>query len=467
MTSRAGQNISWDVERRLANYSGTFFSYDPDGMRVRKSSFSSTTIYVSDDYEVTGGVVTKYITLGGIPVAMRVGSGASSATYWLHTDHNGSVQAETNVDGVEVHRKKYWPYGSMAEQAGSAPSRGYTAQRQDGTFGLFYLHARYYDPVIGRFISPDPIAPSSASVGLNRYAYASNDPVNNTDTNGLWSLSGVLSSAAWYAASYYMGIGGTAQVVIAGLAGSESTAQYSTGLLGAGVERLAQKSDGIPLVGSFVVGVLATNPMTGVAWATHDFDGWVRPAAQGAVMDAAMVLTVMTGGLGTPAMVAANGAIGFGQGFATAKIAGADNSAALRAGLIGGVISGSAAYLRVRFNSLADDELAYRKAKGIQIENTAGIEAREFTRGGAPKGTPGYSENGCFGHCWFSKWFSKFLTDTRASTSHDHYARLLVDWNYTGAVGGTVTVGSNLLFMPIYAGSYGSAFVVHEATDQR
>ena len=63
-------------------------------------------------------------------------------------------------------------------------SRGFTAERQDES-GLTFLHARYYDPQIGRFISPDPTVPTSASVGLNRYAYAFNDPVNYEDRNGL------------------------------------------------------------------------------------------------------------------------------------------------------------------------------------------------------------------------------------------------------------------------------------------
>jgi uncharacterized protein RhaS with RHS repeats len=47
-----------------------------------------------------------------------------------------------------------------------------------------YLNARYYDPALGRFISPDDWDPTIVGVGTNRYAYAGNDPVNKSDPNG-------------------------------------------------------------------------------------------------------------------------------------------------------------------------------------------------------------------------------------------------------------------------------------------
>ncbi len=44
-----------------------------------------------------------------------------------------------------------------------------------------YLHARYYDANLGRFLSPDTLDPILAGVDFNRYAYAGNDPVNGSD----------------------------------------------------------------------------------------------------------------------------------------------------------------------------------------------------------------------------------------------------------------------------------------------
>jgi RHS repeat-associated protein len=50
--------------------------------------------------------------------------------------------------------------------------------------GLQYLRARYYDPELGRFLSPDTWDPTRPGVGTNRYAYAGNDPVNAMDPYG-------------------------------------------------------------------------------------------------------------------------------------------------------------------------------------------------------------------------------------------------------------------------------------------
>ena len=60
----------------------------------------------------------------------------------------------------------------------------YTGQRHDPETGLYYFRARYYDPLTGRFISPDPIGYGD---GLNMYAYVGNDPVNFIDVTGLYT----------------------------------------------------------------------------------------------------------------------------------------------------------------------------------------------------------------------------------------------------------------------------------------
>jgi RHS repeat-associated protein len=51
--------------------------------------------------------------------------------------------------------------------------------------GLYYYNARYYDPSIGRFISPDTVVPSPASPqSLNRYSYCLNNPLKYIDPSG-------------------------------------------------------------------------------------------------------------------------------------------------------------------------------------------------------------------------------------------------------------------------------------------
>ena len=140
-----------------------------------------------DDYEITGGVTTKYVTVDGLGVvAKRVGTGPAAVTYWLHADRLGSIQAVTNTAGAIVFRRQYRPYGETLAQSGShTESRGWIDQRNDGESGLTYLHARYFAPQLGVFVSPDPSNPARRGVGVNRYTYAFANPVNGVDRNGL------------------------------------------------------------------------------------------------------------------------------------------------------------------------------------------------------------------------------------------------------------------------------------------
>ncbi|MEV8372778.1 RHS repeat-associated core domain-containing protein [Kribbella sp. NPDC056861] len=188
MTSGDGRTLTWNGDGQLASVVKdgvtSTYTYDADGARVEQVEGGTVRRYLGADYEVdvTHNTSTRYVTISGTPVA-RVDGGAK---YWLHTDHQGTVQAETNAAGQEVHRKTYRPFGEIAGSSGSLgrESRGYTAQRQDST-GLLYLNARYYDPALGRFISPDPVIDGESNIGLNRYAYAANDPVNRLDYTGL------------------------------------------------------------------------------------------------------------------------------------------------------------------------------------------------------------------------------------------------------------------------------------------
>jgi len=62
----------------------------------------------------------------------------------------------------------------------------FTGQRLDGT-GLYYYNARYYDPLIGRFISSDTAAPDLMNPqSFNKYSYCFNNPLNRTDPSGEW-----------------------------------------------------------------------------------------------------------------------------------------------------------------------------------------------------------------------------------------------------------------------------------------
>jgi RHS repeat-associated protein len=62
--------------------------------------------------------------------------------------------------------------------------RTFTGQKQDGT-GLLYYNARYYDPALGTFISPDTLVPDPGLVlDYNRYMYVRGNPLRYTNPSG-------------------------------------------------------------------------------------------------------------------------------------------------------------------------------------------------------------------------------------------------------------------------------------------
>jgi RHS repeat-associated protein len=118
----------------------------------------------------------------GIPLAQREGAGGAGD--WLYFVGDAIETPEEMVDGSGA------PRGRMQRSAFgvAAPNRGgaatalrFTGQYADEETGLSYNRYRYYDPEVGRYISPDPIGIDG---GFNLYAYGPN-PVGWVDPAGL------------------------------------------------------------------------------------------------------------------------------------------------------------------------------------------------------------------------------------------------------------------------------------------
>jgi RHS repeat-associated protein len=97
------------------------------------------------------------------------------------TDALGSVIAQTREDQSIQNWYGYSPYGqavSATDDEGNAVE--YTGRENDET-GLYYYRARYYDPVLKRFVSEDPIGLLGA---FNVYAYVDENPISLVDPTG-------------------------------------------------------------------------------------------------------------------------------------------------------------------------------------------------------------------------------------------------------------------------------------------
>jgi RHS repeat-associated protein len=108
-----------------------------------------------------------------------------------HTDALGSPVAVTNTAGQVTERTDWEPYGAAIGKP-SYEGIGFTGHVQDAATGLTYMQQRYYDPMIGRFLSVDPVTADSKTGGnFNRYWYANNNPYKFTDPDGRQSLENV------------------------------------------------------------------------------------------------------------------------------------------------------------------------------------------------------------------------------------------------------------------------------------
>jgi len=189
-------SFGFDHESRLTSVaSGGFnvsYGYDGDGKRVFSDDGSAVTRYLYDGTDVlwerngAGDLVTSYLrhpyAAGGIGGIIRAQQGGTE-TYYSY-DGLGSVSNLSDASGNGIHANSYDAFGNLLSSAQPGVSHQFLT-KEAGPFGIIYFWARFYDPRIGRFLTPDP---SGMADGPNLYLYCLNDPVNCLDFYGLWKV---------------------------------------------------------------------------------------------------------------------------------------------------------------------------------------------------------------------------------------------------------------------------------------
>jgi len=139
---------------------------------------------MSIGYEMKGIAkpLTKLLWL--LAFALPLHAAAETVEY-IHTDALGTPIAVTDASGNLIETSEYEPYGKLLNRP-VTDGPGFTGHVQDAATGLTYMQQRYYDPVIGRFLSVDPITvyESDDWQFFTRYAYAFNNPYGGTDPDG-------------------------------------------------------------------------------------------------------------------------------------------------------------------------------------------------------------------------------------------------------------------------------------------
>ena len=185
------------------------FSYDAEGdraeMTIRKGNDKVLTRqYIDARYEIDNSFTERFY-LGGDAydaLAVCVNDFGVDSTYYILRDYLGNITHIINEDGTLRQELSYDAWGRLRNPdthqlyaVGKEPKllldRGYTGHEYLPWFGLINMNARLYDPVLGRFLSPDPyVQMPDFTQNFNRYSYCLNNPLKYVDKDGkiLWFI---------------------------------------------------------------------------------------------------------------------------------------------------------------------------------------------------------------------------------------------------------------------------------------
>ncbi len=207
----AGQWYSYNAMGLLAKVNSgqlAAYRYDALGRRVKKTwnysglygPQSGSMIYVYGQageilaeyknetiYSGTENSTTNNIQMKGQMLARYVtgsdGYGALNRVYLLRRNIRGEVVwTDSIAPGTNSYTTTFTGYAKPFTSGGTDQFPG---QKEDPETGLKDFGARYYNPSLARWTSPDKILGRTYDpLSLNKYAYVRNDPVNKVDQDG-------------------------------------------------------------------------------------------------------------------------------------------------------------------------------------------------------------------------------------------------------------------------------------------
>jgi RHS repeat-associated protein len=218
MTAGAGRTLTWSSFNKPVYIDGgavLSFTYGPDRARIMQVATSGggvkTIKYVGSLYEKrqvgsNPAELVHYIRAAGtVAIYTEVDdqNPASDKTRYLHRDHLDSIVALTDEAGAVAERLSFDAHGARRETtwmpaafpiAGAETPRGFTGHEHLDGVALIHMNGRVYDPMLGRFLSADPIVQFPKSTqGLNRYTYTNNNPLSFFDPSGFGFFSKIKS----------------------------------------------------------------------------------------------------------------------------------------------------------------------------------------------------------------------------------------------------------------------------------
>lgn len=195
-TNDGAFSYTYDGENRITSAAGVSYIYDGNGVRVEKTTGTTGTLYwrsISGDAiaetDLNGNTVSEYVFMAGRRLARL---DASANVFYYFPDPLGNTRTITNAQGQVCYDADFTPYGQEMShterlQTAACPQNyKFTGYERDAETGNDYAFARYYNPRLGRFMTPDLLGGGIGDPqSHNRYAYVGNNPANNVDPSGL------------------------------------------------------------------------------------------------------------------------------------------------------------------------------------------------------------------------------------------------------------------------------------------
>lgn len=237
LTNDGTRNYTWDARNQLSSLGTTNLAYDFAGRRTQLPS-GNLALYDGADavQELSGTTPVANRVLGGIDELFTRTD--ASGMFIPLVDALGSTIALVDSSGVVQTQYTYDPFGNTTVLGtASANLFQYTGRESDDN-ELYYYRARYYSPLLGRFISEDPLGLGGGDP--NFYAYVFNSPTNFNDPFGL--SAGILpppvaAGAAGVGAGTALGAGFGAEVATGSIGGPAGVAVLGAAALGWGIGR--------------------------------------------------------------------------------------------------------------------------------------------------------------------------------------------------------------------------------------